>query len=72
MKLSLNWIKKYIDIPDTISTKQVAYDLTVRTVEVESVEEAGAKFHDIVVGKILEVKPHPNADKLRICMYNIV
>ena len=71
MKLSLNWIKKYIDIPDTISTKQVAYDLTVRTVEVESVEDSSEKFHDIVVGKILEVKPHPNADKLRICIVDI-
>lgn len=71
MKLSLNWIKKYIDIPNTISTKQIAYDLTVRTVEVENVEDASEKFHDIVVGKILEVKPHPNADKLRICMVDI-
>ena len=38
MKLSLNWIKKYIDLPENISPKQIAYDLTLRTVEVENVE----------------------------------
>ena len=71
MKISLNWVKKYVDIPDTITSKQIAYDLTVRTVEVEAVEEVKEKFHDIVVGKILEVKNHPNADKLRVCMVDI-
>lgn len=71
MKLSLNWIKKYIDLPDTLTSKQIAYDLTLRTVEVEAVEDVSEKFHDIVVGKILEVKAHPNADKLRICMTDI-
>ena len=38
MKVSLNWIKKYVDIPDSITPKQIAYDLSLRTVEVESVE----------------------------------
>ena len=71
MKLSLNWIKKYIDLPDSITPKQIAYDLTLRTVEVESVENTAEKFHDIVVGKILEIKAHPNADALRICIVDI-
>jgi len=71
MKLSLNWIKKYIDLPNTITPKQIAYDLTLRTVEVESVENTAEKFHDIVVGKILEIKAHPNADALRICIVDI-
>ena len=71
MRVSLNWIKKYIDLPIEIDAKQIAYDLTLRTVEVEAVENTEDKFHDIVVGKILEVKAHPNADKLRICMTDI-
>ena len=71
MRVSLNWIKKYIDLPKEIDAKQIAYDLTLRTVEVEAVENTEDKFHDIVVGKILEVKAHPNADKLRICMTDI-
>ncbi len=71
MKVSLNWIKKYIDLPENISPKQIAYDLTLRTVEVEDVENTAEKFHDIVVGKILEIKAHPNADALRICIVDI-
>lgn len=71
MRVSLNWIKKYIDIPESITPKQIAYDLTLRTVEVEAVEYTKEKYHDIVVGKILEVKQHPNADKLRICIVDI-
>ena len=66
MKVSLNWIKKYIDLPKDLTSKQIAYDLTLRTVEVESVENTAEKYKNIVVGKILEVKQHPNADKLRI------
>lgn len=71
MKVSLNWVKKYVDLPSEITAKQIAYDLTLRTVEVENVENAKDKFHDIVVGKILEVKAHPNADKLKVCIVDI-
>ena len=66
MKVSLNWVKKYVDLPDYITTKQIATDLTLRTVEVEGYENTEEKFHDIIVGKILEVNEHPNADKLRV------
>ena len=71
MKVSLNWVKKYVDLKEDLTPKQIAYDLTLRTVEVESVENTKDKFHDIVVGKILEVKEHPNADSLRICITDI-
>ncbi len=71
MKLSLNLIKKYVDIPSNITAKQLAYDLTLRTVEVESLEYTKEKFHDIVVGKILEIKKHPNADLLKVCITDI-
>ncbi len=71
MKVSLNWVKKYVDLPDNITTKQMATDLTLRTVEVEGYENTEDKFHDIIVGKILEVNEHPNADKLRVCKVDI-
>ena len=71
MKVSLNWVKKYVDLPDYITTKQIATDLTLRTVEVEGYENTEDKFHDIIVGKILEVNEHPNADKLRVCKVDI-
>ncbi|MBQ2639689.1 MAG: phenylalanine--tRNA ligase subunit beta [Bacilli bacterium] len=71
MRVSLNLIKKYIDLPKDITDKQIAYDMTLRTVEVEDVESTADKYHDIVVGKILELKNHPNADRLRICITDI-
>ncbi len=71
MRVSLNLIKKYVDLPKDITDGKLAYDMTLRTVEVDEVINFGEKFHDIVVGKILEVKPHPNADKLRICITDI-
>ena len=71
MKVSLNLIKKYVDLPSNLTNKQIAYDLTLRTVEVENVEDLGAKFNNIVVGKIEKISAHPNADKLRICMVDI-
>jgi len=71
MKVSLNWAKKYIDIPAELTNSQIAYDLTMRTVEVEDVVDTAEKLHDIVVGKITAVNAHPNADKLRVCMVDI-
>ena len=71
MKVSLNWVKEYIDIPVDLTNSQIAYDLTMRTVEVEDVVDTAEKFHDIVVGKITAVNAHPNADKLRVCMVDI-
>ena len=71
MRVSLNLIKKYVDLPKNLTDKQIAYDMTLRTVEVDNVEDVSLKYHDIVVGKILEVKKHPNADRLKICITDI-
>lgn len=71
MKLSLNWIKDYVKIPDDMDLKQLAFDLTMSTVEVEGCEELARRFDGIVVGEIKEVQPHPNADKLRVCKVDI-
>ncbi|MBR0303305.1 MAG: phenylalanine--tRNA ligase subunit beta, partial [Clostridia bacterium] len=71
MKLSLDWIKDFVALPDDIDMKRLAYDLTMSTVEVEGVEELARRFDGIVVGEIKEVLPHPNADKLRICKTDI-
>ncbi len=71
MKVSLNLVKKYVDLPEHLTNAQIAYDLTLRTVEVEGIENVKEKFHDIVVGKILEVKNHSNADLLKVCMVDI-
>ena len=71
MKVSLNWIKDFVRLPDDADMKRLAYELTMSTVEVEDVEDLGARYDNIVVGEIKEVLPHPNADKLRICKTEI-
>lgn len=71
MKLSLNWMKDYVQIPDDMDLKKLAYDLTMSTVEVEDVIDLGKKFDNMCVGLIMEVLPHPKADKLRICKVSL-
>ncbi len=71
MKLSLNWIKDYVKLPDDMDLSKLAYDLTMSTVEVEGAERLADQFDKIVVGEIKEVLPHPNADKLRVCRVDI-
>ncbi|MDR3255636.1 MAG: phenylalanine--tRNA ligase subunit beta [Synergistaceae bacterium] len=71
MKISLNWLKDYIDIPEDLDLSKLAYDLTMSTVEVEGATSMSEKFKNIVIGKIEQVLPHPNADKLRICRTDV-
>lgn len=71
MKVSLDWLKDYVEIPDGMDLKQLAFDLTMSTVEVEGVTELARQFDGIVVGEIKEVQPHPNADRLRVCKVDI-
>ncbi len=71
MRVSLNLIKKYVDIPKDISDEKIAHDITLSTVEVDKIENMSLKYDNIVVGKIVELKKHSNADKLKICMTDI-
>ena len=66
LQISYNWLQKYIDIdftPEDLSEK-----LTMAGLEVEGVEYLGEGIEDIIIAKIEEIKEHPDADKLVICM----
>lgn len=71
MKLSYQWLKQYVDLPDDLSMDQLSYDLTMRTVEVEGIEDLREKYQKTVVGKINSVEDHPHADKLLICQVDV-
>ncbi|MCL2125373.1 MAG: phenylalanine--tRNA ligase subunit beta [Oscillospiraceae bacterium] len=71
MKVSLNWIKDYVTIPPELELSRLVTDLTMATVEVEDATELASKYENMVVGTIVEILPHPNADKLKICMTDI-
>ena len=66
MKLSLNWLCSYVDISG-LTAKDIANGLTMSGSKVESIEEQFSKIKNIVVGKVLSVKKHENAEKLVIC-----
>ncbi len=66
MYLSLNWLKDYIDLPKSITPEELGNKLTLSTVEIDSVQKQEEKYKNILVGKILEIKAHPNAERLRL------
>lgn len=71
MKLSLNTLKKYVGLDESVKLEDLAQLLTMKTVELEAFEDYAAKYRNIVVGKINKVSPHPDADKLRVCMVDV-
>lgn len=72
MKISLNWLKEYIDLPQ--SADQIADKLTFSGLEVEGVElheGLPGGLDGIVIGEVIECEQHPDADKLKVTKVNI-
>jgi phenylalanyl-tRNA synthetase beta chain len=65
MKFTLSWLKAPLDTDADVAA--IADKLTSIGLEVESVEDAGARLKDFVVGEVITAEKHPNADKLRLC-----
>jgi phenylalanyl-tRNA synthetase beta chain len=65
LKISLNWIKDYVDL-EGIDIKELWYRFTMSTAEVEEVEIVGQDIQNVVVAKVLNVVPHPESKKLKI------
>lgn len=65
MKVSRSWLKDYVAI--NMDPEQLAEALTMAGLEVESISDRYGYLDSVVVGRIDQVKPHPNADKLTIC-----
>jgi len=63
------WLKEFVDY--SIPTDELTAKLTMAGLEVDSVSAAAAEFTGVVVGRVLSVEPHPNADKLRLCKVSI-
>ncbi|SMO62156.1 phenylalanine--tRNA ligase subunit beta [Fodinibius sediminis] len=65
MKISYNWLKEFINLE--LSPEETAEKLTLIGLEVENVIPYGSNLEGVVVGEVLDVRDHPNADRLRIC-----
>ncbi len=66
MRIPLSWLRDYVDI--TLPVEALAERLTLAGMDVESIERIGAEWsrEHIFVGQVVEVKPHPNADRLTL------
>ena len=69
MRVSYNWLKKYIDI--SVSATELAESLTMAGLEVENIDNLGDKYKQFVVGEVIRISKHPNADKLSVCSVNV-
>jgi phenylalanyl-tRNA synthetase beta chain len=65
MKFTLSWLKEHLETTATVD--QVVDAMTMAGLEVEHVEDPGAKLAAFTVAKVVEAVQHPNADKLRVC-----
>ncbi len=63
MKVPLSWLREYVDV--NIDVDELAHRLTMAGNEVDSIERFG-HIENVVVGEVLQVSPHPNADRLRL------
>ncbi len=69
MKFSEQWLREWVN-PD-VSTADLAHQLTMAGLEVDAVEPVAAEFNNVVVGEVLSVEPHPDADRLRVCKVDV-
>ena len=69
MKASVEWLREYSDID--VSCEELGDILTMTGSKVEEIEQKGNDIKNVVVGKILEIKKHPNADKLVVTKVDI-
>ncbi len=69
MKISLNWIRDYINL--NLPVNDLVKGLIDLGIEVESVEDQSAVLKNFVIGKVIERAKHPNADKLSVCKVDV-
>lgn len=65
MRFSEAWLRQSVNPP--LSTQALVEQLTMAGLEVDSVEPAAAEFSGVVVGRVVEIQPHPDAERLKVC-----
>ena len=69
MQISEAWLRSYVN--PSINSEKLIEQLTMAGLEVGSVEPAAAIFSGVVVGEVLSIQQHPDADRLRICQVDV-
>ena len=70
MLISIDWVKDFVNIPD-MNPRELGDKFTMSTAEVEEVNVIGAHLEKITVAEVVEIEPHPNADKLRLVTFKV-
>ncbi|MGI9320739.1 MAG: phenylalanine--tRNA ligase subunit beta [Thiogranum sp.] len=69
MKFSEQWLREWVNPP--VSTEELVEQLTMAGLEVDSVEPAAAGLESLLVGEVLSIEKHPDADKLKVCQVSV-
>ncbi len=69
MQISEAWLREYVN--PAISTEQLVEQLTMAGLEVDSVTPAAAVFSGVVIGEVIAMEQHPDADRLRVCQVTV-
>ncbi len=70
MKVTLNWLKEFLDCKN-LDPEEVSDLLTMSGTEVKKIEYTGAKYKNILTGRITMFEQHPDADKLTVCKVDV-
>lgn len=65
MKFSEKWLREWVN--PAIGTQELMDQITMAGLEVDGFEPVAGAFTNVIVGEVLSVEPHPDADKLRVC-----
>lgn len=69
MKISENWLRQWVN--PALTAKQIGEQLTMAGLELDGLDKVAKDFSDVVIGEVLEVARHPDADKLKITKVNV-
>jgi len=69
MKVSLKWLKDYVDIK--LNPEELAERLTMSGLEVKGIQTIGGTWDNVVIGEVVALNPHPNADRLKLATVDL-
>ena len=64
MKVSLKWLRDYVDIK--LAPKELAERLSMAGLEVKDIQTTGGTWDNVLIGEVIALNPHPNADRLKL------
>ena len=69
MKISENWLRQWAN--PNLSAEQIGEQLTMAGLELDSLDKVAKDFSGVVVGEVIDVTQHPDAEKLRVAKVNV-